>query len=141
MHRLSQLGHDEVGEVNDVVDGVEADGGQAVLQPERRGLNLDVLEDEGAETGAEVEILDFDVDGWVAGGKEVETDRVEEFVARDGSYFAGHAVVAPEIGAVRDGLVVDLDDLVGRHEFAGEFAVEFNDAGVVAIDAQFLPAG
>ncbi len=35
VHGLGQLGHDEVGHVDDVVDGVQADGGQAALQPLR----------------------------------------------------------------------------------------------------------
>ena len=35
-------------------------------------------------------------------------------LAQDGRHFARHADVAPQVRAVRDGLVVDLDDAVGH---------------------------
>ena len=72
-------------------------------------------------------------------GTERRLDRIAQRLAGDGGHFARHAEVAPQVGTVGDGLVVDLDDAVGR---SGEFAgAEFDNAGVIAIDAEFRAAG
>ena len=51
--------------------------------------------------------------------------------------------MAPQVGTMSDGLVVDLDDAVGEQavERRARFAREFDDAGVVLIDAQLGGAG
>ncbi len=59
--------------------------------------------------------------------------------AGDGGHFARHAVVAPEVGAVRDALVIDLDDAVRQRDFLRP--PQFDDAGVIAIDFEFGSAG
>ncbi len=114
VHRLGQLGHDEIGHVHDVADGVQADGGEAALQPLGGRRDGDVFENLCAVPRAEVEIFNLDVDGGRGGGEQVETDGIFQAAAGDGGDFTGHAVMAPKVGAMGDGLVVDLDDAVGQ---------------------------
>ena len=71
VHGLREFGHDVVREIDDVVDRIQADRGQAVLQPERRGLDGDVFENQGAVTRAEREIFDFDFDRAAGPGKRL----------------------------------------------------------------------
>ena len=47
--------------------------------------------------------------------------------------------MAPEIGAMRDALVVDFDDVIGRGNLV--VVAQFDDAGVVAVDSEFGSAG
>ena len=62
VHGLRQLGHDEVGHVHNVVDGVQSDGRQPVLQPQRRRLHGDVVEDQRAITRAKIEVFNLHLD-------------------------------------------------------------------------------
>src|ERR1019366_8014768 len=63
-------------------------------------------------------------------------------MAQNGGCFARHAEVAPQVGAVGDGFVVDLDDAVrAAGERRADGAGEFNDAGGVAVEAEFGAAG
>ena len=66
VHGLRQLRHDEVRHVDDVVDGVQADGGEPVLQPERRRPDGDVFEDQRAVPRAQVQVFDLHLDGGAA---------------------------------------------------------------------------
>ena len=84
---------------------------------------------------------------WIAAapcGQQVELrpGRVS-VLPEDGGDFARHAVMAPQVGPVRDALVVDLDDAVGdaAGERRADLRVEFEDAGVIAVDAEFRAAG
>ncbi len=69
--------------------------------------------------------------------------RVSQRLAQDGGNFAGQAEVAPQIGPVRDRLVIDLDDGVGLAAGDGRagLGVDFENAGSVAVYAQFGAAG
>ena len=52
-------------------------------------------------------------------------------------HLARHAVMAPQVGTVRDALVVDLNDAVGR---AAVERTEFDNSLVIAIDAKLRAA-
>ena len=54
MHGLSVLFHNVVCDVHDVVDGADAGGCQAVLEPLGRRSQMDVLHHSGAVAFAEV---------------------------------------------------------------------------------------
>ena len=43
VHRLRKFRHDEIGDVDDIVDRVQADRFQAILQPQRRRLDGDIF--------------------------------------------------------------------------------------------------
>ena len=113
------------------------------MQPERGRLDGDVLEDQGAVTRAEVEVFDLDFDSGGAIGKQGGEDRVLELAAEDGGDFAGHAEVAPEVGTVGDGFVVDLEDAIGKASGEGraDLRIDFEDAGVIAVDGELGAAG
>src|SRR5690242_6842830 len=62
----------------------------------------------------------------------------------EGGDFARHAEVAPEIGAMREAFVVDFDDPIGMEigqGLAGFDVLEFEQAGVIAIDAELGGTG
>ena len=143
VHGLRQLGHDVIGHVHDVVDGVQADGGEPALQPQGRRLHGDVFENQRAVPRAEVEIFDLDLDRGRPFRQQIEPHRILQLAPQDGGHFARHAVVPPQVGPVRDGLVVDLDHAVGSA--AGnrrpDGGFQFDDARMVAVDAQLGGAG
>src|SRR5262249_49586424 len=62
---------------------------------------------------------------------------------KDCGYFARHAHMAPQVGPVRDRLIVDFDDAVGNtaRERRADLAFELDDAGVVTADAEIAGAG
>jgi len=124
---LADLEHDEVGEIDEQVDGPLADGEQEQLHPERRGPVGGAVDREGAVAGATLGLVDRDrVLGEVV--EPVEVDAVErpEPRAGDRGELACEPVVAPEVGAVGDALVVDLDEPV----FAGGELID----GVAGLD-------
>ena len=59
VRRLGQLGHDEVADVDNIVDRVEAESFEPRLQPEWRRADGDVFEDQHAEARAERVIGDL----------------------------------------------------------------------------------
>ena len=66
VHRLGEAGHDVVGQIDDVVDGVQAERAEPELQPEGRGSDRDVVEDQSAEARAEIRVLAGYLDGGIA---------------------------------------------------------------------------
>ena len=66
---LRQLRHDQVADVDDVVDGIQADAFEARLQPERRGADSDVFKDESAEARAKGVVGDPHFGGRRAAGQ------------------------------------------------------------------------
>src|SRR5713101_3015198 len=52
-------------------------------------------------------------------------------------------MMAPQIGTVRDGFVIDLDDAIGNaaRNWGTDLAFEFDDPSAVAVDTQFGGAG
>src|SRR5439155_24687481 len=82
------------------------------LEPLGRRLDLYVFEDESAVARTEPEVFDLNLDGGGACGEKVQVHGIGEWQTTDGGDFAGHAVVAPEVRPVSDGLVVDFDDAI-----------------------------
>ena len=62
MHRLTVFEHNVVGDVNDVVDRTDAGGTQLHAEPQRRGSDLDILDNAGRVTVAVFGVGDLDVE-------------------------------------------------------------------------------
>ena len=136
---MGQIGHDEIGDVDDVVDGIQADRFEALLEPKRGRLDGDVFKTEGGEAGAELGISDGDGNGSGAGGEV--GGKGAKGATGDGGDLACHAVVAPEVGAMGERFVVDLNDRVGGatgDRIAGVADGKFDDTFVLGADAEFL---
>ena len=61
MHRLAQLQHNIVGNVNYVADGAHAAGTQTALHPFGRRHDFDVLQHAGSKAGAKLRCVNFNV--------------------------------------------------------------------------------
>ena len=61
--------------VDDIVDRVQADGGKAALQPQRRRPDGDVFEDQRAVPRAEIQVFDVDADRRRAGRQQAQAGR------------------------------------------------------------------
>ena len=68
VHRLTVGHHDIVGDIDDIVDGTESDGGEFVAQPLRTLLHLAVLDAHAGVASAGLRVLDRHLDGQVAEG-------------------------------------------------------------------------
>ena len=111
MIRLGQVQHHEVRDVHEQVDGTLARGQQQVAHP-LRGLAVLQAVNRDPKVAAATLGLDLHRHGVrVTVGGQFRGDGLE-VAAEDGRHFAGDTAVAPEVGAVREGLVVDLDDPV-----------------------------
>ncbi len=115
VHRLAQLGHDVVGQIDQDVDGPQAHVGQPNLHPQRSRLRPHPGEAQGAISRAAGRIVD--------GDGNLRQIRLGEFSQRHhrvtaqrggehGGHLASDAVVAPQVGPVGDRLVVHLHDPV-----------------------------
>ncbi len=117
VHRLPELEHHVVGDVDDVADRADAGGGQPVGEPLRRGSNLD-LEDLRTVARAEVGRLDRHLELF---GRASRGHRHVRHVQReppDRGGFASDADMAQTVGPVRGDLEIDhrvLARLDGRH--------------------------
>ena len=104
MHRLAVLHHDEVRDVDQVVDGADAEVGKAALHPSGRRSQLDVRADCCDISCAEV--LRLDVHGDVVGGILLalvlyRDDRGNELVSKGNRCLpcdAEHAVAVDTVG-------------------------------------------
>ena len=143
---LAHLHHHIVGDIDDVVDGAEADAFEAGFQPSRAGADFDAFDDAGGVVGAAVGGFEGDFVG-LGGAAFRGGFRVIAFAfernAGEGGEFAGEAEMAEEIGAIRGDLEVEegvaFDDLVDG--FAdGQRAVENPQAAGVFADPEFLAA-
>ncbi len=63
----------------------------------------------------------------------LERNRIAQILPRDRGHLARHPVMAPKIRPMRDALVVDLDDAVGRRNLA---APQFENPSMIAIDPE-----
>ena len=59
MHRLAQLQHNIVGNVNYVADGAHAAGTQTALHPFGRRHDFDILQHAGSKAGAQLRCVNF----------------------------------------------------------------------------------
>ena len=62
MKRLAHFHQNEIGDIDNIIDGAQTDGAQFVLKPIGRFLNLDVADSQTAVTRAEVRFFDSDAD-------------------------------------------------------------------------------
>ena len=69
---------------------------------------------------------------------EIHFYRIKQMQERDGGNFSRHAEVAPEIGTVREGFVVDFNDAVrpAPGDRRAHLTFQFDDPSAVAVDAQ-----
>ena len=99
----AQFDHGVVRSVDDIVDGTDAGFTQALLHPHRRRTDLDVEEQAGGVTAAQLFIvdgnLDLAIDGFVA--FLYGNFRVTGFLATEDGKFAGQADHGEAVGAVR----------------------------------------
>ena len=120
MHRLAELEHDEIRDIDDIVDGADAGTFEALLHPGRRRADLDVLDDTRTEAVAEVIGLDtdfYEVGGFcciifLAGNR-----RPFRSVARQHGDFAHEAEHAEAVAAVRRKLEFEDDIALAEHVF------------------------
>jgi hypothetical protein len=120
VHWLGNFRHHEIGDVDDVVDGVQADGFQSLRKPRGRRLDGYVLKNQRGITRTQFEVLNIDVDGARA-IERARLHRVNQRLSTDSGDFAGHSVVAPQVRTMRQRLVIHLDDgirAVNLHAFA-----------------------
>ena len=62
MHRLSDFHQNVVGDIDDVVDATDANGGEAVFQPSRRFSDLHAANSQARITRASSRVFNFDFD-------------------------------------------------------------------------------
>ena len=141
VHGLSHFEHEVVSEVGKEIDASQAAVEQADAHVDRADGALDVLDLQAGIALAQ-RILDLHVDllqlvvGFQIGGIQ----RLERSAGQCGK-LARDTVMTPEIGAVGEGLVVDLkDDVVDLVDIlqigaVGNVVGDLHDAGVVVADA------
>ncbi len=107
--------HRVVGQVDQQVVGPLAQGVQPALDHQRRGDGGRHAELDAAVTRAALGIIDRERIGrqLVEPGQVDHRQRTQR-AAEDGRQLAGEAVMPPEVGPMRQALVVDLDDHVAR---------------------------
>ncbi len=93
---------------------------QPLCKPRGRRLHGYVFENQRGVARAQVVVFDIDANR----ARAVERPRlhgIDQLLAGDRRHFARHAVVAPQIGPMRQRFVIDLDDgiaAVGFHALA-----------------------
>ena len=151
VHRLADLQHDVVGDVNDVGDAAQAAQGQLALHPARRGAGGDVADIVADVARAEVRGLDGDGQTVVGGvGDGIVGGGHLEGLAQHGGNFAGDAEDALAIGTVGgDGdvknVIIQTDNFLNGGAGNGilgqvEQAVDLSAGIQVVVQAQFLAA-
>ncbi len=138
---LPEVEHHEVRQVDEEVDRPLADGEQQMPEPVGRARGAYALDHESHITRA---LGRFDRNGVGRGRARRRRRQVEglELSFVDRGDFAGEAAVAPEIRAMGERFVVDLDHPVLEVEGAGDRCADrrvrrqYPDAVVVVADAQ-----
>ncbi len=146
---LSEFEQHEVGDVHQVVLGVDARGAQAVLHPLGRGADLAARDRDARIAGCRLGVFDRDADfEGVVVGPEVRHVGHAHFdllaaAAQVGRQVARHADVRRGVGTVgrqsdADQVVVlDAEVFAGRHAH-GRIGRELHDAVVGGADAQLV---
>ena len=138
---LAGLQHDEVGDVDDVVDGALAGGDESLLEPVGRGADFDAPDDGDDVAQAEVRVGDLDAGGVDDGGAVLGVVglRLADSLAGEGGDLAGDAEEGEVVGAVGGG--GDVEDGLAEHVGEGgadfEGVVEDEDALVFVGEAEF----
>ena len=105
MHRLAQFEHHIVGHIDEQTEGPDATGFEPGAHPIRRDVVRDALHHRTAPGGAAVV-----ADGGAPAGGRVGPAQVGQLgrgQAQGGRHLAGPAALAPQIGAVGQGVVLD----------------------------------
>ena len=143
---LAHLHEDVIGDINDVVDGAEADAVESVLEPLGAGGDLHAADGAGDIEGAGFGGVEADFGGCGRAGFEVglaEVGFAFEGESGEGGEFAGEAEVGEEVGAVGGDFEVEED--IGLDELAEGFAdggggVEDEQAAVFIGEAELTAA-
>ena len=117
VHGLARLQHDEVGDVDDVVDGPHARAVEVFAHPLRRGADLYFINDAGAVAGAVLGIFDDDGGVVLKRALAVLLDgdlRHHAMLAKHGGALAGDAPDAQAVRAVGENFIID--DVVAKAE-------------------------
>ena len=148
MERLPHLEEDEVGDIHDVVDRVQADGAQVFLQPLRGRSDLDATDGDAAVARSAFRILYLD-------RNRLAGTRLEALVIRDmqlartavmaepGIQVARHAEMGGGIDPVGrdfifdDRIGLETEVILGGRTDDGLIRKD-HDSGMVGTDAQFI---
>ena len=115
MERLCRLEHHEVGDIDDIVDGAEADRLETLAKPIGAGADLHPIDATDAVEGRCFECCDRGHGGvLLCGGKS--RSRGDELTAIKGRGFPGNTEMTEPVGTIRRDL--DLKDLLRRKEVA-----------------------
>lgn len=144
MQGLADLHEDEVGDVDDVVDGAEADAFEPLLKPGRAGTDLDAAHDAGGVKWAGGGVVDADAitgGGRRWGGCGAGVAGTLQRSVNEGREFARKTEVAEEVGPIGGDLEIEDniagDDLLERG--AGlEGGIENPEAVGIFADADFF---
>lgn len=121
---LSAFEHDIVGDVDDVIDGVDADGSESVAEPCGAGADAYAADEAGVVFVAEISAVDADRDGigGVVSGFGDGRRRDGEYLLEEDGDFAGDADMSEAIRAVAGDFEIDGD--IGAGEAFG-YVMEF----------------
>ena len=144
VHRLPHFQHQIVRQVGKEVDVAHTAVVQADTHRHRADVAVDVLHPQAGVALAQ-RVFNLHVDGGqIVVRRQIRHGQGFQRTAGQGGEFARHAVVPPQVGTVRQGLVVHLeDDVVNGVErlqirAAGNILRDDHDAGIVVADADFL---
>ena len=117
VHRLAEVEHHEVREVDRQVDRTLPHRGEQHAQLPRRRVGNDTVDAQTAVARARLLVLDADLDLLARGRERDRLAHIAQWTAVDRREFAREAIVAPQVRAVVHRLVVDLEHRVehGHH--------------------------
>ena len=145
MHRLAKLEHQVVCQIGEQIDRAHAAVEEADAHVDRADFLCDVAHLEAGVAEAQLAVDDVDADRRkVLVRREVHAADGVQRAARQGGEFARDAVVAPQVGAVCQGLVVYLKNDVADRIRLGDRRAErqiirdLPQAAVVGADAELL---
>jgi hypothetical protein len=145
VERVAEIQHHEVRGVDDVVDGARAHAVQQRAHPQGRRRDGHAGQGHGGVARAGRRRLDAQAERPVAGVGDVEVQR-QQRAAENRRDLARDAAVAPEVGAVGQALVVDLEEHVvecndrDQRRSHSERGVQHHDAGVLVAQTQLALA-
>src|SRR5262249_39650623 len=138
---LAELHEHKVGDVDNVVNGPQADGLKAFAEPLGRGANLDVADDAGCVIRTAGEVLNFDLGERGCGGcalRQREPGHGESTTG-EGGKFTGEADVGEAVGAV--GSDFDVEDLGGAFDAAASVMDSTGSPAFMSASAACAAAG
>ena len=132
VHGLAEFQHDVVGEIDQDVERALSQGVQAGLQRQRRGQRRHPVQFDAAVAGTAVRIVHRQrVRRQIVVCGQFGARQRPQGTRENGGHFAGDPVVAPQVGAMGDALVVDFEQGVGRGNEIGQRAAGFEAVGQI----------